>query len=239
MNAWKSKLVLSGIITATALLSGCEELRQAKFRAGVGYGIASENGYINGRLDLDMPFARQVNFENRTFNFYPTQGGMHDPLNGEFIRSDNPVWNQLGLPTAGTTWGGATNEIAKNETTLIGTVFIFPTWETLLEASTSEVTIILQGSGEMAVPFWDVDRWPTLNRTLYVFPNGIRASVDPINIEVSGNACDVFGYLAEFGLLNIDACINDSNWFVIVNENNSTVEIFVENILLTTFALPN
>jgi hypothetical protein len=112
-------------------------------------------------------------------------------------------------------------------------------WNAVLEPSTAEISISLVGSGDMVLPFWDTDRWPSLRRNLFVFPDGIVGSPDPINLEVSGDACDVFGYLVEFGLVEIDTTINHTNWVAVIDEENELVDIFVEDVLLTTVVLPD
>ena len=58
-----------------------------------------------------------------------------------------------------------------------------------------------------------------------------------MNIEVSGEASDVFGYLVEFGLLDIETVIDGSNWSVVVDENNGIVDVFVDGVLVTSVLL--
>lgn len=236
MFAWKSVLITVCVVMTAGCLPGCENIQ---VRAKGKFGYVTNDGTIFGFIDIDPERAHEFLWDGREMKYYPGLGGVHDPATGEFIRSDDPVWPLFNLPTLGTPWGGQTEPAVVQVENFIGSVFIFPAWSALFDASSTELRVVVNGTGDMALPHWDVQRWRTLQRTLFVFPDGMRGSADPMTVEVSGTASDVFGYLNDLGLLNIDACVDGSNWSIVFDSNNQLVDIFVDESFVISISLPH
>ncbi|MDP7008435.1 MAG: hypothetical protein QGI78_02585 [Phycisphaerales bacterium] len=239
MDRWKQVTLASGITVAATILSGCQSFCDARLRAGMKYGHMEEGQYIHGRIDLDIPLSppKPVRWQDRTYDYYQEFGGIHDRITGEFIRSDHPVWPDLGLPTLGTPWAQDDDVLRSDATTVSGSACAAPTWNAMVNPEETELSIALHCSGDMLVPFWDVERWPTLDRVLYVFPDGVRGSADPMTIEVSGRADDVLGYLTESGLETINAHIDGSYCEVFIHETSDVADVYVDDVLISSIEL--
>jgi len=244
MFAWKSMVLGLGLMLSVSVLPACQS-------GGTIHGVIETplmritidiQFYPIGlpeNMDLDALDPNGFTLNGKHYDYYPTFGGVVDPESGQLYQLDDPSWEKFkrvfnGVNSSGRA-GDRTNSIIETK----GTGNCNPMWNAVLEPSTTEISISLVGSGDMVLPFWDTDRWPSLRRNLFVFPDGIVGSPDPINLEVSGDACDVFGYLVEFGLMEIDTTINHTNWVAVIDEENELVDIFVEDVLLTTVVLPH
>jgi len=242
MIAWNSILILSGIMVGSAFLSGCTS-------SGKVYGtfetplmrITLELDYYQISapefLDLDVLKPKPFLFEGKEFFYYPTFGGIFDADTGELFQLEDPSWEQFKRLFPRSNDGSPQNNFISEIVDTKGSGQLIPMWDTVLDPSSTEVSISVQVSGDMVFPTWDVERWPTLDRRMFIFPDGIEGSPDPMNISLSGEASDVFGYLAEFGLLTLYTCIDGSNWDVVVSENDGVVDVFVDDTLVTSFLL--
>lgn len=92
-----------------------------------------------------------------------------------------------------------------------------------------EVTISLHGGAP--IPAWDVERWPSLVRNLFLFPDGIVGSPDPISIRLRGETSDVFGYLYEIGISEGSFTVEDNNWVVQFDDNGLWADVYVNDVL--------
>jgi len=245
MIAWKS--IVSGLVLigSTGLLPSCQSVGGGGTFTGtfetplMRITIEVKFYPLGGSesIDLDMLKPKPFTFDGKNYFYYPTFGGVLDPDSGQLYQLDDPSWENFRRLFRETPGGGVPVNFTNTVVNLKGTGILAPIWDTLLDPSTTTISITVNGSGNMVLPYWDVERWPTLDRKLFVFQDGIEGSPDPMNIEVSGEASDVFGYLAEFGLLDIETVIDGSNWSVVVDENNGIVDVFVDGVLVTSVSL--
>jgi len=242
MFAWKSMVLGLGLMTSVGVLPACQS-------GGTIHGVIETplmritidvQFYPVGlpdNLDLDALDPNEFIFNGKHYNYYPTFGGVVDPESGQLYQLDDPSWEKFKRVFRETNIRSGNGDRISSTIETKGTGQCKAMWNAVLDPSTTEISISLAGTGDMVLPYWDIERWPSLHRNLFVFPDGIEGSPDPINIEVSGDACDVFSYLVEFGLQEMDTTIHETNWIAIVDEENELVNIFIEDVLLTTIVL--
>ncbi len=244
MFAWKSMVLGLGLMTSVGVLPACQsgtsvhgEVITPLMRFTGDFTIIPIGDPRN--IDLDALKPTPIEFDGDDYFYYPATGWILDPETGQFYQLDDPSWEKFRRKFRGTNLGGRDGDWTRATFETKGTGQMMPMWNAVLDPSSGEISISLVGYGDMALPYWDTERWPSLHRNMFVFPDGIEGSPDPINIELVGDACDVFGYLVEYGLLEIDTTINQTNCVAVVDEENELVDIFVEDVLLTTIELPH
>ncbi len=244
MFAWKSMVMGLCLMTSVCVLPACQN-------GGTIHGVF-ENPLMRitidvqlypigvpENLDLDVLKPKGFVFDGKQYNYYPSFGGVVDPESGQLYQLDDPSWEKFERLFKTNNNGGLDGNRMSSIIETKGTGHITPMLDEVIDPSMAEISISLSGTGDMVLPFWDIERWPSLHRNLFIFPDGIEGSADLINLEVSGDACDVFGYLVEFGLLEMNTAMNESHWVAVVDESNEFVDFFVEDILLTTIELPH
>ncbi|MBC8202747.1 MAG: hypothetical protein H8E91_02855 [Planctomycetes bacterium] len=244
MFAWKSMVLGLGLLVSVGVLPACQN--GGTFEGEVITPLVRITGDFTlfpigdpRAIDIDGLIPTPITFNGDDYFYYPSTGWILNPATGQFFQLDDPTWQKFRREFRGTSFGGRSGDRTSATFELKGTGQMTPMWNAVLDPSTAEISISLVCYGDMVLPIWDTQRWPSLHRNLFVFPDGIEGSPDPMNMELSGDACDVFGYLAAFGLLEMDTTMNQTNWFAVVDEENELVDIFVEDVLLTTIELPH
>ncbi|MBC8522844.1 hypothetical protein H8D29_02850 [PVC group bacterium] len=240
MFAWKRIMTGMGVTGIVGIMPSCQnihgEVQTPFIRASLDVEFFPMS--VPENIDLDALKPLEFMFDGVEHLYYPSFGGVRNPETGRMYQLDDKTWGEFERLFRESRDGGLSEPRSSVVVNLKASGSLVSKWESLLDPFSSELSIVLNGSGDMVLPFWDVDRWPTLERALYISPDGVRGSADPMTIEVSGEACDVFGYLADFGLLEIESRIDGSNWSAIVDESASVVDIFVDETFVTSFSLP-
>jgi hypothetical protein len=72
---------------------------------------------------------------------------------------------------------------------------------------------------------------------LFVFPDGEIGSPDPMRLELSGEASDVIGYLAQLGVTRSGATVHGEYWTLVVDSEHEWADIFLGESFVTSISL--
>jgi hypothetical protein len=186
------------------------------------------------QLNFDLDSKSYIPFvlNNKEYNYYAESDCLFVEETNELIIRDNPSWDSF----------------FENESNLLKLThqsnYVFTTLQgrevkgtylqsvdlsTVFQNEILEVTISLHGGAP--IPDWDVERWPSLERKLFLFPDGIVGSPDPISVRLHGEASDVFGYLYEIGIGEGSFSVDDNDWVVQFDDNGLWADVFVNDVL--------
>lgn len=190
------------------------------------------------QLDLDeLPYI-EIEHEGQIYRFYPSRGLLYNPITGRLYQLDDSslqkLLRELGLNGHNLIEFALDPQDAEDRVVSgqfkIGEDAIFGT-------ANSWVGVKVSLQGDVPIPEWDVARWPTLDREMYIFPDGIEGSPDPIRVDLSGEAVDVFGYLVELGVQEGDAPSSEGNWHFVVDHETGMIDIFMDETLFTAIPI--
>jgi hypothetical protein len=192
----------------------------------------------NSQYDFDgIPYV-VINLNGTTYWFYPSTGRVFNPETGQVYQLDDPSWKRvldelrnqhqcIELPQTRTT----NKAIQQN-------VFGLFTPNILagMGVQGEFVSMDMHLSGNTPLPLLDPVQWPTLERSLFVFPDGVAGSPDPMRLELSGEPCDVFGYMAALGTTDARVLVEGTEWCVVF-EGDLWADVFIENTFVTAIPL--
>lgn len=112
-----------------------------------------------------------------------------------------------------------------------------PSFQAAIGLGDGQVDATLNLPGGSPIPTLDSYRWDSLSRQLFLIKDGIYGSPDPIILNISGNASDVFGYLYEVGIRGGNVSVDETHWSIHIDNNGQLANVYVGNSLITSFEL--
>ncbi len=193
-----------------------------------------ENG---SQYDLDGESYVTIIHEGKTYRFYTRLGIVVDPVTGQMYRLDDESFQRLvkHVREEGLQPIVAENPpVSRDESVCIQTFGLFtPNLKAGMGFMDEQVSMELSLVGDVPIPTFDGDRWPTLSRELFIFPDGIQGSPDPMRLELSGEPCDVLGYMAALGVTDGSTTIDGHEWSVVFDEDQ-WADVFVDDVFFTS-----
>jgi len=245
MNAWmRSTCCAFGTVIAigfgtvgTGCSSGSYTLRVQVSPIGVFIELTVTPLNKFNQLDLDGLHYKIFVYEGKTYRFYPSRGWIYDPETGQLYQLDDSSWQDL-LDTLRVQHQQVDiqqyYEQCKEVKRQAFGVFT-PNINACLGLLEEVVAIELSLKGDTPLPNLD-ERWPTLHRALFVFPDGVQGSPDPIRLELRGEPSDVFGYMAALGVTDGAMKIDGHDWTIVFNDDN-WADVFIDETLFTSIPL--
>jgi len=248
----RTVLGLSGTVIAGSMSlagTGCSSLKAS-------FGTSSDGWSIKGRLTLskdqicDVAIGEQLDFDldskdfktctidNREYKYFYNIDCLYDEESQQLVLHDDPDWNTYfdgddSCVPVTTSNGYTFSEL--QEADIKGT--FTPTYEAVAGLQDGIVEASLNLAGGAPIPALDSSRWESLNRQLFLIKDGIIGSPDPIVLNLSGNAGDVFGYLYEVGITNGHALVDGKEWSVFIDSGGQWADVYIGNTLFTTVSL--
>ena len=192
----------------------------------------------SNQFDLDGLLYQWFDYKGKMYRYYPSKGWFYDPETGQLYQLDDPSWQHLRDNLKGASHVALPMEQRSSKEVARKSMGIF---NTTLHAGmgfqTERVSISLHIDGDTPLPIWDVDRWSTLTRNLFVFPDGIVGSPDPMRLELSGEASDVLGYLSQLGVTQGGTTTDGTKWTILFDDDHQWADVFTDKTLFTTVPL--
>ncbi|MDP7005647.1 MAG: hypothetical protein QF718_05500 [Phycisphaerales bacterium] len=235
MKAWKRSI--NGTIgTAFAIGfcligTGCLESVKVEWEASGRLDYHKSIVDIPSKYDLDVEHTA-VEFDGKKYNYYASQQCLHNQLTSELFRKDDPSIKHLFESLPKLTCVETVDVEDMNNSSAVnvcGSVSRIISSEQDSLSSQIEAAIYLDS--KYPIPVWDVDRWPSLDRQIYVFPDGIVGNSDSLNLILTGELCDVFGYMAELGVTQGTAMIDDDVCSLFIDDEGLWADVFVNDVL--------
>jgi len=190
------------------------------------------------QFDFDGEEYEIIIRDGKPYHFYPSSGRIIDPETGQVYQLDDPSWQRLlealknphqqaGLPRTYT-------QVTEAHRQAFG--LFTPNSKTGIGFLDEHVSIELSLDGDTPLPTFDEGRWPTLQRSLFVFPDGVIDSPDPMRLELDGDSCDVFGYMAALGATDGTTIVDGHEWSVEFVDGQ-LADIYVDDTLFTSVTL--
>jgi hypothetical protein len=189
-------------------------------------------------FDLDSKKYAYVGLSNLSCKYFFDNDCVYEEESHQLFLNDDPLWSEF----------YENSELRSHITTEDQYLFSIPNgleiegnFSTLFGISTGpqsghvEVSVNLEGGSP--IPFWDTYRWQTLDRKLFLFPDGVYGNPDPIVMRLTGEANDVFGYLFEVGITEGSAIVDGNLWEVCIDQTGECADIFVNDILINSISL--
>lgn len=191
-----------------------------------------------GHYDFDgVPFVIIIH-DGKPYRFYPSKGIVIDPDSGEMHQLDDPSWKQLleSLQQRNNQIIRTSNIVKKEEVQRQCFGLFTPNLRACMGFANEYVSMELSIGGDTPIPLQDEERWPTLERSMFVFPDGVVGSPDPLRLELSGEPSDVFGYLVALGVTDGAVTVNGNQWTMAFHENQ-WADLFMNGTLVTSISL--
>jgi hypothetical protein len=246
MNAWMHTAIWTGgMILASgmsAVGTGCSSggytLSVQVTPLGVWVELTFSPLGHSQQYDLDGIPYQLIEFEGKWYRFYPSKGWLYDPETGQLYQLDDPSWERLlrSLKTSNHEEVFHVESHSRQETRTT-TCVLFPSLDVAMGIPDARMYVSVHLQGDTPLPNWDVERWTTLERKLFVFPDGEVGSPDPMRLELSGEASDVVGYLAQLGVNRSGATVDGRNWTLVVDAENEWADIYLDESLVTSIPL--
>lgn len=245
MNAWKrtlcttySALLTLGLgLTPMGCSSGSYSL-EAQITPIGGYVRITFTPLEEGELlDLDGKEYVIVYRNGKQYRFYPSLGIIVDASNGQMYRLDDESWErvlrqlQQGIGTPILHRDSPIPEEVHRE--LFG--LVEPNLKAGMGFMHEFVTVEIHLHGDIAIPTLDSTRWPSLQRSLFIFPDGVEESPDDLRMELVGEPSDVFGYMQSVGMTDGSANVANQHWSLLLNEEFA--DLFIDDAFFTTIPL--
>lgn len=245
MNAWMRTICCAcGTLLATGIGTiemGCAGSYTLRAR------ITPIGGYVEitftpldqiDSLDLDGQEYVIIYQNGKVYHFYPSLGIAVDPETGQVYQLDDPSWrrlleqlqNQHGDPIYHR--GLSTGDEVHREAFGLFTPNLKAGMGFLNEYVSMEISL----EGDTPLPLFDEERWPTLHRALFAFPDGVEGVPDPMRLELNGEPSDVFGYMAALGVTDGTATVGNQDWAIVFNEGQ-WADVFIDDTLFTAVPL--
>jgi len=189
-------------------------------------------------FDLDCKEFESITLDGCSYNHFYNLDCLYVEESQQLILNDNPFWQNFfdthSIPTCPTLSKGYVFH-PMQESNISGT--ITPSLGLASESLVGDVEVTVNLEGGSYIPSWDSSRWQTLNRQLFLFPDGVQGTPDPINMKVSGKPCDVFGYLYEVGIKEGTATVDGDAWAFYIDDLGTWVDVYIGNTLFTSVSL--
>jgi hypothetical protein len=191
-----------------------------------------------GCFDLDSREFEVLTHNGRNYSYFYDIDCLYDEDSQLLVLHDDPAWGEY--------FGGSfTQSELTNENEYVFTGIqdgvIKGTFTTSLSASVgmqdAHVGVRLNLAGGSPIPTWDNARWYTLSRQLFLIKDGQAGSPDPIVMNVTGNASDVFGYLYEVGITDGSTTIDGQDWSMTIDSAGEWADIYIDNEFVTSVLL--
>ena len=176
--------------------------------------------------------------DGKPYHFYPSSGRIIDPETGQVYQLDDPSWQRLLEALR----NQHQHELHQSAFTTANEVhrqtygLFTPNLKAGMGFLDEFVSIEISLEGDTPLPLFDEERWPTLQRALFVFPDGVEGSPDPMRLELNGEPSDVFGYMAALGVTDGTAVVDHRTWSIIIDENE-WADVFIDDALFTSIPL--
>ena len=246
MNAWMRTVIgVGGMILApgiTTLGSGCSTGNYTLSVQVTPLGVWIELTFTpledSHQYDLDGFPYQLYEFEGKLYRFYPSKGWLYDPETGQLYQLDDPSWQRLLESLKNVTHSSAHVEGHRSELeNRTSTGVIFPSIDAAMGILDARISTTVHLQGDTPLPRWDVDRWTTLERNLFVFPDGEVGNPDPMRLELSGEPSDVIGYLAQLGVTRSGATVDGDSWQLIIDTEQEWADLFLDESFMTSIPL--
>ena len=246
MNAWmRTVLGVGGMILApgiTTLGSGCSTgsytLSVQVTPLGVWVKLTFSPLEDSHQYDLDGVPYQLYEFEGKLYRYYPSKGWLYDPETGQLYQLDDPSWQRLLESLKNTNHSSAIVESHRSKLeSRTTTGVIFPSIDAAMGIFDEHICTTVHLQGDTPLPRWDVERWTSLERNLFVFPDGEAGSPDPMRLELSGEPSDVFGYLAKLGVTQSGVTVNGYCWLLAIDSDQEWADVFIGESLITSIPL--
>ena len=189
-------------------------------------------------FDLDCKSYVPFVLNNKEYGYYSESDCLFVKDTNELFIHDDPAWesyfeneSDLLQPTGQSSYVFTSLQGKDVFGTYLQSVDLSPAFQN----ETFEVTISLHGGAP--IPAWDVDRWPSLLRKLFLFPDGIAGSPDPIAIRLDGEASDIFGYLYEIGVVEGSFSVEDNDCVVQFDGDGVWADVYVNDVLFRSILM--
>jgi hypothetical protein len=192
----------------------------------------------NSQFDFDgMPYV-VVNLNGTTYWFYPSTGRVFNPATGQVYQLDDPSWKRVLDELRNQHQFDDLPQTHTSPKTIQQNVFGFFTPNILagMGIQNEYVSMDISLSGNTPLPSLNPMKWPTLERNLFVFPDGTQGSPDPMRLELNGEPCDVLGYMAALGATDARVVVAGTQWRVVFQEDG-WADVFIDNTFFTTIEL--
>lgn len=245
MKAWMRNVQCafgaSVVLGSGTLFLGCSGSYTTRVQISP-FGVYIEATYtpLDSSSHYDLDGLRSVTFgpDGDNYRFYPSKGWVYDTASGRLVQLDDASWHQLlklyGFREA--------PEILQPDVLVHEEVqrewfgIFSPDVNSGVGLFDERVQIELNVNGDMPIPEIDERRWPSLKKNLFVFPDGIEGSPDPMRLELEGDSCDVFGYMAILGTKDVFASVDGNDWSAVFNDEQ-WVDVFINDTLFTSVPL--
>ncbi len=244
MKAWmqtmRNALGIGLIFGGGTLLIGCSGAFTVRAKA-TGLIIEIEAEYTplqENAYDLDGLEYYVIESEGVVWWFYPSGRLAYNPATGQLIRLSPATYHRLlkllGLRFAEEPQQHLTPTEVETKRQFAG--IFTPNFYAGMGLLDEKIQIELFVQGDMPTPVVDERRWPSLNQELFVFPDGVEGSPDPMRLELEGDSSDVFGYMAAIGVKDAFGSFDGFEWTAVFDENQ-WVDVFVNDSLFTSIPL--
>ncbi|MBT4529623.1 MAG: hypothetical protein HOC27_00320 [Phycisphaerae bacterium] len=193
----------------------------------------------NEQFDLDGLHYVLIYRDGKSYRFYPSKGWVFDPETGRLYQLDDESWKKLNdelqdnpLLEVSVPLPQINQPIVTRE--VLG--IIFPTVLTGLGIPDEMISVELALEGDTPLPTLSATRWPTLDRKLFVFPNGVQGEPDDMRLELNGDPSDVLGYMAAVGVTEGETIVDGCTWKVILH-NEELAEIYFNDMLFNSVSI--
>ncbi len=259
MVAWKrtvlgiSGMIIAGCFNAFGVGCGANAKATVKFKKGphsvwfdsdegvhYQYEFLKSIHHIDNLtcFDLDTKDYDVISFQNQEYKYFYNIDCLYQEESQQLVLHDDPSWDsyfegELTAPQLSTSMGYTFYDEQERE--LKGAVSF--ALETGLNIYDAPIEIRVNLNGGALIPMFDSLRWDSLNRKLYLVRDGVVGSLDPVIMDLSGKACDVFGYLYEAGITQGQTSIEGEEWAMLIDSSGQFADVYVDNTLFSTITL--
>lgn len=242
MKAWKRTIVgISGIIIALGFSitgTGCSAPIAAELSIEAHYELKYRSTYdFPSKYDLDTGY-KIVEYGEKKYKYYLEQQCLYDPLTSRLYRLDDQIVQTVmdSLPT--TFVKDNFSEINYNDESTMQIIGEFsPIAASRASVLDSKIEFTLWLNGTLPIPAFDCERWPSLDRQIFVFPDGLVGSPDTMTLILTGELCDVFGYMAELGVVEGNSIIDGNECSLFIDDEGQWADLFINDVLLCSILL--
>jgi hypothetical protein len=245
-------LGISGMVIASSVClfgTGCKTVRASynpktdewSFEIKVNLDDSDIYDFTQGQaidFDLDSREYEMISLGDREYQYFYNIDCLYQEETQLLVLRDDPIWPSF-------INSGFQNTPLKTESgyvfsglqdrTVIGT--FTPSFQAAIGLGYGQVDATLNLPGGSPIPTLDSYRWDSLSRQLFLIKDGISGSPDPIILNVSGEASDVFGYLYKVGIRSGNVSIDETHWSIHVDNNGQWADVYIGNELITSFEL--
>ncbi|MBC8200807.1 MAG: hypothetical protein H8E86_02080 [Planctomycetes bacterium] len=189
-------------------------------------------------FDLDTRAFETRSHNGREYSYFYDIDCLYDEDSQLLVLHDDPDWDEYfeeGFKQAELSNESEYLFLEIQDDVIKGT--ITPSLETAAGLQDGNVKATLNLAGGSPIPVWDEVRWSSLSRQLFLIKDGEEGSPDPIVMNLSGNASDVFGYMFEVGITNGSATVHNQEWTMHIDSSGEWADVYIDNSLVTSVLL--